>query len=300
MSGGNSRRTWLPAKRRLLRKMIEDGEVTVLSPPVTQIGGIGDLLAHSVGLPMLKQISGSAAHVIFQSPPQLHRLFAASFPGVELREDAHQAAIPSSTPRYGRGVPLYDLREMLKDDGVAEPVPHLRAPPELIDHYRRRLPANPVGLCWSNGDLPQRDYKSWLLSADTPLGCGDGLWVTRPPLANLRPLWSRMPVVSLQTGTDRHQATDTDVIDILPDTPDLADLAAVVACCRSVISAQWTVSHLASGVGIELHLLGFHDVWPHPRCSREWAHHQQHGTMQPPPPDDFTAVAEQLAVVLAA
>ncbi|MGC1411822.1 MAG: hypothetical protein WA864_23085 [Acetobacteraceae bacterium] len=281
--------------------MIADGEVVVLSPPVTQIGGIGDLLAHSVGLPMLKQISGSA-HVIFQSPPQLHKLFTASFPGIELHGDTHEVAIPFPTPRYDRGVPLYDLREMLKADGIAEPIPHLFADPELVEHYRRLMPKDAIGLCWSNGG-GQRDYKSWLLAADVPLreeGCDDGLWTCRPPLADLRPLWSRMPVVSLQTGTDRQQATDTDVIDVLPDEPDIADIAAVVACCRSVISAQWTVSHLTSGMGVELHLLGFHDVWPHPRCTQEWAHHQQHGTMQPPPPYDFTAVAEQLAVVLAA
>ena len=47
MSGGNARRAALPEKRRLLDQMIADGEVVVLSPPVTQIGGIGDLLIPS-------------------------------------------------------------------------------------------------------------------------------------------------------------------------------------------------------------------------------------------------------------
>ena len=68
VSAGNARRAALPEKRRLLRKMIADGEVTVLSPPVNQIGGIGDLLAHSVGVKMLQAVSGSA-HLAFQSPP---------------------------------------------------------------------------------------------------------------------------------------------------------------------------------------------------------------------------------------
>ena len=87
---------------------------------------------------------------------------------------------------------------------------------------------------------------------------------------------------------------------MLPDAPDLADVAAVVSCCRSVISAQWTVSHLVSGLGVELHLLGFHDVWPHPRCIQEWAHHQQDDCMRPPPPDDFAETATRLAEALAA
>jgi hypothetical protein len=109
-----------------------------------------------------------------------------------------------------------------------------------------------------------------------------------------------MPCVSLQVGVDRHQVAGTDVIDVLPDEPDLADLAAVIACCRAVISAQWTISHLTSAMGVELHLLGYHDVWPHPRCVREWASHQEDDAMQPPPVDDFVAVATQLAEALAA
>jgi hypothetical protein len=70
-------------------------------------------------------------------------------------------------------------------------------------------------------------------------------------------------------------------------------------CAGAVVSAQWTVSHLTSAMGVELHL-SFHDVWPHPRCVQEWAHHQQDDCMRPPEPDDFVETATQLAEVLAA
>jgi hypothetical protein len=92
----------------------------------------------------------------------------------------------------------------------------------------------------------------------------------------------------------------TSVIDVLPADPDWADIAAVVACCRSAVSSMWAVSHLVSAMGVELHLLGYHSVWPHPRCVKEWASHQQDDVMRPPPADDFVEVATRLAEALAA
>jgi hypothetical protein len=194
MSGGNARRFALPEKRRLLYQMIEAGEVTILAPPIDRLCGIGDVLAHSVGVKMLTAISGSA-HVVFQTSPKLHKLFRSSFPGVELREDTHDPghAYAAPTPDYRYGVPLFDLREMLRGDnpplegphrrdGSGEPIPHLRANPELVEHYRRLLPVNSVGIVWSNGG-GQRDYRSWVLSADVPIrgsGCDDGLWTCKP------------------------------------------------------------------------------------------------------------------------
>ena len=118
------------------------------------------------------------------------------------------------------------------------------------------------------------------------------MWSCRAPLSDFAPLWARLPVVSLQVGCDRHQVEGTDVIDVLPAEPDLADVAALIGNCRAVVSAQWTVSHLTSAMGVELHL-GFHDVWPHPRCVQEWAHHQQDDCMRPPEPDDFVETATQ-------
>jgi hypothetical protein len=64
-------------------------------------------------------------------------------------------------------------------------------------------------------------------------------------------------------------------------------------------AARLSASHITSGLGVELHLLGFHDVWPHPRCVKEWLGHQEDDAMLPPPTDDFPEVARQLAEALA-
>ncbi|MGP0001804.1 MAG: hypothetical protein ACLPKW_29260 [Acetobacteraceae bacterium] len=40
------------------------------------------------------------------------------------------------------------------------------------------------------------------------------------PLADMEPMWSRLPCVSLQVGEDRQQLVGTPVINVLPEAPD--------------------------------------------------------------------------------
>ena len=84
------------------------------------------------------------------------------------------------------------------------------------------------------------------------------------PLRDLEPVWDRHPCVSLQVGGERRQSDATKVHDLLPAAPDWAETAALVACCRAVVTVDTAVAHLAAAMGAQTHILlgAFCMYWP--------------------------------------
>lgn len=113
--------------------------------------------------------------------------------------------------------------------------PYLRADPERIAYYHRRIPSGAIGLVWRSGP-------------------GDLHTVKSMSLADLAPIWSRHPCVSLQLGPACKEIAGTSVLDALPAAPDWAETAALVMACRCVVCVDTGVAHLAGGLGAEVHL----------------------------------------------
>ena len=144
-----------------------------------------------------------------------------------------------TTPHVGRSPsrrallckPLHRLKPYLPSK------PYLHADPGRVTHYRKRVPADAVGLCWSSGRLwqPMHPIKSM-------------------PLADMEPIWSRLPCVSLQVGEDRQELVGTRVIDVLPEAPDWAETAALIGALRCVVTVDTGVAHLAGALGADVHL----------------------------------------------
>jgi hypothetical protein len=144
-----------------------------------------------------------------------------------------------TTPHVGRSPsrrallckPLHRLKPYVP------PKPYLHADPGRVTHYRKRVPAGAVGLCWSSGRLwqPMHPIKSM-------------------PLGDMEPIWSRLPCVSLQVGEDRQELFGTRVIDVLPEAPDWAETAALIGALRCVVTVDTGVAHLAGALGADVHL----------------------------------------------
>lgn len=135
--------------------------------------GLGDEILFAGCLP---ELIAQAKHVVIDCEPRLSRLFAHSFPtasvhGGKRDEDTQWLRqMPPIDVKIAAGsVPKY-LRNSLADF----PVPHayLRADPERVAHWRRRLellgPGLKVGISWQGG-LPQTrralrsiDLERWL------------------------------------------------------------------------------------------------------------------------------------------
>jgi hypothetical protein len=73
-------------------------------------------------------------------------------------------------------------------------------------------------------------------------------------LAQLRPIWSRYPCVSLQVGRERAQLAGTPVLDVLPEHPAYADRAALIMALRCCVTVDTSCWHLAGGLGAVVHL----------------------------------------------
>jgi hypothetical protein len=142
------------------------------------------------------------------------------------------------TPGEGRG------------EGIA--TRYLRADPEQISRWRKRLPDNSfnVGLVWAANPAFRNDrYRSTRLDAFTPLAQVD--------LVNF---------VSLQKGVASQQSksppTGMNLLDWTPELNDFADTAALIETLDLVITVDTSVAHLAGAMGKPVWvLLGFVPDW---------------------------------------
>ena len=203
--------------------------------------GRGDVLAVARALPLWR-----AAHpnipLTIECEPQFARLFASSFPTVAVSID-RAAELPGADADSINRLSLSGLASLLGDCS-AWPGPYLKPDPELVARYRAIVPAGAIGLCWAASG-GRRDPRS-------------------VPLRDLEPVWDRHPCVSLQVGGERRQSDATKVHDLLPAAPDWAETAALVACCRAVVTVDTAVAHLAAAMGAQTHILlgAFCMYWP--------------------------------------
>jgi hypothetical protein len=202
------------------------------------VSGRGDVLAVARAVPLWRTAYPNIPLTI-ECEPQFARLFAGSFPTVAVSIDK-AAELPGADADSINRLSLSGLL----GDCSAWPGPYLKPDPELVARYRAIVPPGAVGLCWaaSGGAVDSRSV----------------------PLRDLAPVWDRHPCVSLQVGGERHQSEATKVLDLLPAAPDWAETAALVACCRAVVTVDTAVAHLAAAMGAQTHILlgAFCVYWP--------------------------------------
>jgi Flp pilus assembly protein TadD len=201
--------------------------------------GLGDTLQFARYLPLLRQ-RGIASQLC--APRALHGLLQAS-----AIESQPLSSEDGERPAPGPWLPLLSLPGVLgvSPDQPLSSEPYLRAPPERIEHWRRRLAAEPrplIGLGWQGN--PQ---------AESGTHQGRSL-----PLETFAPLAAVTggSFLSLQKGAgteQRHACSFRQRFvrcqEEVDDCWDFLDSAALVACCDLVISSDSALAHLAGGLG---------------------------------------------------
>lgn len=182
---------------------------------------------------------------------------------------------------------LFDTRL----DSIPAPIPYLKPQPELVRHWRERLPQQGlrVGLAWKGNPDFEND-------ADRSL----------PSLMTLAPL-AAVPAhfVSMQKGRGEAEALQPPVGMSLhaigPQLSDFADTAAVIANLDLVISVDTAVAHLAGALGKPCWLL-----LPDYRCDWRWMTERSDSPWYPSmrlfrqtPGGGWAPVIEQVAAALA-
>jgi hypothetical protein len=143
-------------------------------------GGAGDALCRARYLPLLDR---AGYRTVFRcvSSSGLGRLFRDSFkdfdwPFVGERYSLRMMVLPTvfdgqTVPRKARQA-LHKPR--LHHRPYVPPSPYLHANPERVGYYRKRVPANAIGLCWASA-------RSWHRMQP----------IKSMSLEDLEPLWSR-------------------------------------------------------------------------------------------------------------
>lgn len=241
--------------------------------------GLGDAMQFARYLPRVQALGG---RVVLECPPSLLRLFAASFPGIEL-------------VAKGGPVPPFDLQAALPSlpglfattlETIPATVPYLRWP----GHGSGESPdsaggsALRVGLTWScsvpssGRDLP--------VAALAPLFALPGL---RFHALQLGPAGGGLAEVP---GGGR-------VVDLSPGMGDFADTAALVQALDLVISVDTAMVHLAGGLGRPVWVPLQHRAdwrWLEQRADSPW--YPTARLFRQPAPGDWDSVVAGLAAAL--
>ena len=218
--------------------------------------GFGDAIHFARYIPL---VAARGGRVIFEAPIELHRLFA-NIDGV-----AQVVAFGDRLPDFARQCPLLSLplafETTLRD--MPNSVPYLRADPDSIAEWRRRLesPALKVGLVWAGRPEHKRDrHRSMALAELAPLAA-------IPDIA----------FYALQKGAavrEAEHAPDGMRLDILsPLLGDFADTAAAIMALDLVISVDTSVAHLAGALGKPVWILNAYAPdwrWLEKRSDSPW------------------------------
>jgi hypothetical protein len=190
--------------------------------------GAGDCIALVRFVPL---IARRGHRVTLEVPRALVLLLTRSFPGATVTTRAD--VLPAFQ------LPLTFAPAVLAIEPDTVPTAsYLVADLSRVAHYRRLLPRDSVGLCWASGPGDGGIDARRFMREKSMNG-----------LADLRPIWSRFPCISLQVGAARQQVNGTPVLDVLPTDPDWDDTAALVAVLRCVVTVDTGTAHLAGAMG---------------------------------------------------
>jgi tetratricopeptide (TPR) repeat protein len=192
-------------------------------------------------------VADRGAHVILGVQEPLRRLMG-GLAGV-----SEIAVEGEPTPDYDVYVPLMSLLATfdLGVEAVSMAAPYLRADPDAVATWRKRLAALPglkVGLAWA-GESRRHDRTAFLMNARRS--------IAKERLAPLLSV-SGVTFVSLQKG----EAAGAPVIDWTDELADFADTAALIETLDLVISVDTAVAHVAGALG--------RPVWVINRFDRCW------------------------------
>jgi tetratricopeptide (TPR) repeat protein len=218
--------------------------------------GFGDAIHFARYIPW---VSARGGRVIFEAPVELHRIFA-RIDGVD-----QVVAFGDPLPDFAWQCPLLNLPLAFNTTlrNVPSTVPYLRADPDSVAEWRRRIagPDLKVGLVWAGRPEHKRDRHRSMA------------------LAELAPLAAIPNVVfyALQKGAavgEAEQAPDGMRLEILsPLLGDFADTAAAIMALDLVISVDTSVAHLAGALGKPVWILNAYAPdwrWLEKRSDSPW------------------------------
>ncbi len=198
--------------------------------------GLGDAIQFVRYASLVKEKGGT---VILECPRVLGELFT-TCPGVD-----RVLAEGEALPEFHVQVPLLSLPAVFgtKPDSVPATMPYLKADPELVDPWRRRLGDGfRVGLVWQGN--PRHPWDRW---RSVPLG-------QLAPLAEVQ----GVRLLSLQHGAGAEQARSARLgfeVDGVAAGLPFPDLAAVMKGLDLVVSVDSAAAHLAGALGVPVWLL---------------------------------------------
>ena len=219
--------------------------------------GFGDTLQFIRYVPLLAR---QGAKVTLGCPPALSRLMR--------RIEGIAAVIddPADEPPADFQLSLMSLPHRLgtRLDTIPAELPYLRADPEAVAAWSRRLAASEtdrpkctrIGLVWAGAPRPDMPMaheidkrRSLPLAALAPLGAVPGV-----------------RFISLQKGPGAAQLAAPPpallIEDPMAEVADFADTAAIVANLDLVIAADTAVAHLAGGLGVPVWVMSrFDGCW---------------------------------------
>jgi Flp pilus assembly protein TadD len=192
----------------------------------------GDTLQFVRYVPLVAQRGGQ---VVLQVPPELVRVLK------HLQGLDEIVAVGNPSPGFDFHCPLLSLPRVFSTrlNSIPCQIPYLRAEPQLVEHWNRRLEPYrgqlKVGLVWAGRQVHMND--------------GD----RSIKLAKLAPLSQAgsHAFFSLQKGGPARQAPPPglNLIDWTGDLGDFADTAALIGNLDLVITVDTAVAHLAGAMG---------------------------------------------------
>lgn len=211
--------------------------------------GYGDVFQFVRYLPMVKTLGGT---VLFEVKPGLQRLLNGT-PGIDVLLERSDRPVDEAT--FDLQLPMESLPYIFHttQDTIPRDIPYLKAPPELMASWGRRLAgySGPrIGVVWAGNPGSGYDQKRSCHARDFL------------PLFQLEAFnW-----FSLQKGEAEQQLNDLagaeKVVLLGREISDFADTAAIIQNLDLVISVETAVPHLAGALGKPVWtMLSFLPAW---------------------------------------
>ncbi len=242
--------------------------------------GMGDMLQFCRFLPQ----AAHGGRIVLEVHPPLVRLLR------QISGVAQVTALGDPLPRFDVQCPMLSLPHLLglaSEADIPCETPYLRADPELVERWRRRvadIDGLHVGLVWAGN--PERMRMDRRRS------------VTFERLAPLRDI-PGVTLISLQKGGA--SAPSGTLLDWTDELGDFADTAALVECLDLVIGVDTAVVHLAGAMAKPVWLLNRFDTcwrWLRDRDDSPW--YPSLRQFRQPAPGDWDDVMRRVREALAA